>query len=215
MRQSDFETAHLAQSNAQHGPAERRRSLTWLSVRRSAWASVGVLGTGALLSLTGCPASLENPERFDVAPVSAGGPGMQPGLNVDTTCLVAAFSASCAMNTICHKAGATAAAGLDLESPGVNARLINIKAPHKDANPATGCVPNNLVDTANPAASWLSGKLDTDGKTCGSKMPIGMITAEQTACIKKYVQDVAASASSAGMGPVGAAPAATGGTGGT
>jgi hypothetical protein len=123
---------------------------------------------------------------------TSGGGSTQPGLKVDTTCLTTVFKKSC--TTVgCHSATAPAAS-LDLSSPNVNTRLIDVVATHGDASPSTGCIANQkLIDSASPDKSWLVQKLTTDGKTCGLLMPVGpMLPATDIACFTKYAQDVAA-----------------------
>jgi hypothetical protein len=215
IRQSDSEIAQEAQSEVQGVRPRRRRGSAWDRVQRLALTSFGVLGTLALLGLAACPADLANPGDYDhpgsLTPGGAsgamgGGTGVggagptQPGLNVDTACLTAIFSKSCAVPA-CHFAPATLAAHLDLSSPNVNTRLIDVVATHENADPKTGCVADQkLIDSASPDQSWLVQKLTTDGKTCGSTMPIGTpLSATDTACFTKYAQDVAAAAKAGGM----------------
>ncbi|MES1178923.1 MAG: hypothetical protein ABUL62_31685 [Myxococcales bacterium] len=221
MRQSDSETARQAQSETLGVPPRHSRSSAWDRVQRVALAGFGVIGTLGLLGLAACPADLANPQDYDhpgsLTPGGAGGasgggagaPGAggasgaaptQPGLNVDTTCITAIFTKSCAL-VGCHAAPAAGAAHLDLSSPNVNTRLIDVVATHELASPDTGCVANQkLIDSANPAQSWLVGKLTTDGKTCGLVMPVGpALSTDDMACFTKYAQDVAAAAKAGGM----------------
>jgi len=194
----------LGARNAQAAPERRSNGNAW---HRARGTGLGLVVCAGLLGLAGCPANLEDPERFAPAAAaagsngSAGGGAVVPGLNVDTTCLQEAFSASCA-TAGCHKSGANAAAGLDLGSPGVNRRLIDVVAPHTGAFPNTGCVSNQkLIDSSNAAASWLLIKITAaDPNSCGVTMPIGApLSADHLACIKKYADDVAAAATSGGM----------------
>ena len=209
MRQPDSETARDAHSNAQAAQPIARRRLGWHQVQRVALACFGLLGTLSLVALAGCPADLANPESFAIAGSAQGGMS-SPALAVDTTCLTAVFAANCA-TVACHK-GRVLGADLDLDSPGVNARLIDVVATHKDAMPTAGCLTGDkLIDTANPSASFLLAKVTKtmDALNCGFTMPIGsMLSAEDLACLNKYVQDVSTAAK-------GASPAAAGGTGGT
>ena len=205
MRQSDTETSTNAQNDTQ-GVEPHLHGSAWDRLQRVALTSFAVVGTVALLGLAACPADLANPGDYDHPAANAGGAtggggsgaggaNTDPKLAVPTTCLEQVFADACA-SAPCHMAPATIA-GLDLSSPGVNTRLIDVVAPHLNASPNTGCMPNQkLIDSANPTASWLLLKLDTDGKTCGSKMPIAAmdITAEQKKCIQDYVTAVAAAA---------------------
>jgi hypothetical protein len=197
MRQADPEATRNAAPTAQEGRAHARRGSGW---QRALLAGFGVLGTVGLLGLAGCPASLEDPGRFDVGVTagagggSAGGGMTDPALAVDTTCLYAVFTKSCA-TVGCHKA-ITPQGGLDLESPGANARLINIAATHKDATmPAACATGDKLVDPAMSAKSWLLLKVtkSADDTNCGYTMPIGTpLVQADVDCIKTYVANVAA-----------------------
>jgi hypothetical protein len=217
IRQSSFKIAHKAQSEKQGQSACGPRGSVWDRVQRIALTGFGALGTAALLGLAACPADLANPSDYDhpgskstagagAGGASGGGAGSgtggalpaQPGLNVSTTCLTTIFAKSCSM-VGCH--AVPAAADLDLSSPNVNTRLIDVPATHESANPATGCIANQkLIDSTNPDMSWLVQKLSTDGKTCGLAMPIGQpLSDTDVACFKKYAQDVAAAAKAGGM----------------
>ena len=199
MRQADPEsTRNVVPTTAQAGLARAASGTGWHRAQRALLAGFGVLGAVSLLALAGCPASLEDPGRFDVGSAGmTGGAGMgmtNPGLAVDTTCLYGVFAKSCA-TVGCHKA-IGAQAGLDLESAGANARLLNIVATHADASMPNACSQGDkLVDTAMPAKSWLLLKVtkDANDTNCGYSMPIGKtLAAEDLACIQRYVTDVAA-----------------------
>lgn len=210
IRQSKSEVARNAHSKTQEELGGSGHRSAWDTFQRAALTGCGLLGTLALLGLAACPADLANPSDYDRGPANAGGaqgsagagtggaaPG-QPGLNVDTKCLTDVFAKSCTIPS-CH--APPVAAGLDLDSPNVNTRLIDVVATHGSASPSTGCVANQkLIDSANPDQSWLILKLSTDGKTCGLPMPIGSpLTSDETNCLKKYAQDVAAAAKAGGM----------------
>jgi hypothetical protein len=214
IRKSDSETAREAQSETQGAPPRRLRGSVWDGLQRVALIGFGVLGTAALFGLPACPADLANPSDYDhpgsLTPggsgntagagnvAGAGGAGStQPGLNVDTTCLTTIFAKSCGIPA-CHLAPGAGAAHLDLSSPNVNKRLIDVASTHELASPNTGCVAGQkLIDSANPDQSWLVQKLTTDGTTCGLLMPIGTaLSADEIACVKKYAADVAAAKTS-------------------
>src|SRR5450631_226574 len=72
-RQSESQSALDAQSSAQEAQPTRR-PFGAFSLQRVALACVGVLGTGGLLVLTGCPANLEDPQRFDLPATNGGAP---------------------------------------------------------------------------------------------------------------------------------------------
>lgn len=213
IRQSKSEVAPNAQSKTEAELGRSGDRSAWDKLQRAALTGFGVLGTVALLGLAACPADLANPSDYDRGPASNGGapgaagagPGAgaggaapaQPGLNVDVTCMTAVFAKSCTIPS-CH--APPVAANLDLDSPNVNTRLIDVVATHGSASPNTGCVANQkLIDSANPDQSWLILKLSTDGKTCGLPMPVGSpLSSDETACLKKYAQDVAAAAKAGG-----------------
>ena len=158
----------------------------------------------ALLGLAACPADLANPSDYDRPPAAGGAPAGaggdtsgNPALQVDTACLTAIFNTDCAALAGCHKPGTPApGAGLDLGSPGVNARLIDVPATHADITGTPVCPSGDkLIDTANPDASWLLLKLTQPTQTCGFAMPVGLpLSDTDLACVRKYITDVAAAA---------------------
>ncbi|MEO8901987.1 MAG: hypothetical protein ABI488_08975 [Polyangiaceae bacterium] len=214
-RQSDFEPAltHEAQTNAQDGRSPQR-SMRY-SVRRVGLACLGVLGTLGLLTLTACPANLENPDL--VIAQTTGGAAVVD--TVDLTCVTALFNQSCVAG--CHNA-VSLQGDLDLATPGFAARLVDVDATHKQA--PGPCAPAKLIDSANPAMSWLLVKLQPlQGDGCGTLMPFGgaAISAAQMTCVTTFVNAEAAEHAGAGAGTAGAstagaatAGASSGGSGG-
>lgn len=175
------------------------------SVQRVGLACFGVLGTLGLLGLAACPANLENPEQV-IAQTATGAGGAASGDMVDLTCVTALFNKSC-INAGCHAAGPTAQDGLDLATPGFAARMVDVAATHKATNT---CAPAKLIDSANPAMSWLLVKLQaTQDPACGNFMPFGgtVLGAADVACVTTFVNAEAAEHSGAGTGTAGAAPA--------
>lgn len=172
--------------------------MTWQRLLLGAFGAVSI---GSLLTLAGCPANLESPERFEIT-----GSGQN-------TCLTQVFTKKCSQTNLCHLAG-TPGGGLDLTSPNVAKRLIDVPASHADTD-GGDCPAAKLVDTANPAASWLLIKL-SDGVTCGTKMPqLGSITSTERQCIQDFVNAAAADAGTmAGGGSAGTGGAASGGASG-
>ena len=195
MRQADLESTRNVVPPVQAGLAHAASGAGWDRAQRALLAGLGVLGTVGLLGLAGCPASLEDPGRFDQDPAAGGGMGMtSPALAVPTTCLEAVFKKNTCLLVGCH-ASKSPAAGLDLQAAGVNARLVNIVATHGDATMPEACPKGDkLIDTATPANSWLLKKLTkADEVMCGAKMPIGnTLSPDDMACVQKYVTDVAA-----------------------
>ncbi len=120
----------------------------------------------AVLGLAGCPGDLEDPDRF-----LGGGPFVCPDI-VDEL-----FVDRCG-GSICHS-GSEPAAGLDLVSPGVIARLVDQQG--RDC-------PGILVDPLDPEGSLLYDKL-TPSTACGSPMPLGrpMLTQAELACVRDWI----------------------------
>jgi hypothetical protein len=116
----------------------------------------------ALLGLAGCPGRLEDPERF------FGGDG---GLCGDVAATL--FSPRCGA-TSCH-GGDSPAAGLDLSSPGLAARL---------------AVGRSSCGSA-PLRTYVLEKVQP-GPTCGSRMPLGgvALTASELNCIQSFLSDL-------------------------
>jgi hypothetical protein len=192
-----------------------------MTLQRWALGSIGAIGLGALLTLAGCPANLEDPQRF--------ADGGAVTTNSIPPCLQTLFSGTgkCSGN-VCHSAGAMPAGGLDLTSPDVAARLINVPATHGDIDFDGGgvtCPTAKLIDTSNPSASWLLVKINGTQGTCGSAMPqVGTLTSAEKTCIQSYVTMVSADAGtsmsggsggSAGATTTGSSGAAAGGSAGT
>jgi hypothetical protein len=95
---------------------------------------------------------------------------------------------------------------MDLQAPGYEQRLINQPVKYTDItcpNPAGGlpvpCVPSDcvqgalLINTANPAESFMLKKLLGTQLNCGKQMPIapGSITEAERACLVEWVHYLA------------------------
>ncbi|HEX7453698.1 MAG TPA: hypothetical protein VF294_15510, partial [Polyangiaceae bacterium] len=117
-RQSDSQPALDAQTSAQEAQPTRR-PFGAFSLQRVALACCGLLGTCSLLALAGCPANLEDPQRFDVqgnGGASAG--GAAPGGGTSTggaavvvpapQCVIDLFTPLC---TTCHATGSPPSLG--------------------------------------------------------------------------------------------------------
>ena len=225
-RQFDSKSALDAQPSAQEAKPTRRAFHKY-SLQRWALACFGVLGTGGLLTLAGCPANLEDPERFNLpgaggasagaaaaAGGAAGGIKMLP-TGVDLTCITPLFATSCATSTICHTAGS--GTGLDLVSSGFEARLVNIPAKHLQSG-VTDCPMVNLIDTAMPMKSWLLAKI-TPGAfgDCGALMPLAAtatpVRLRRGMPSTKFVNDEATAANGGTPPAAGGAPATGGASG--
>ena len=117
----------------------------------------------ALLALSGCPGSLEDPERF-LTGTDAG-----PTCNVEADIL----APKCA-TAGCHDA-TTIAQNLDLSGSGVRARL---RAQTATCTSAAG----------QPMGAFLLVKVKPS-PTCGGPMPLGAaaLTAAEIKCLEDYV----------------------------
>jgi hypothetical protein len=144
-----------------------------------------LLGLTSILTLSGCPGRLDDPELFlDASSASTGTNAVAA-----PACLTTIFTQNCGVSG-CHSAGATAAGGLDLISPGVTARLINQPATFAGVlmGPGVSCPPAKLVDTATPSASWLELKILGTQGSCGAQMPeLGSFTSTDQQCITDFV----------------------------
>lgn len=196
-RQMHSQPAHSAQ---QAGHAAQRPSKA--RGRLALAAAIAVFGSGAALTLTGCPANLENPERFDDAGVQ-----MTNDPNAAPACLTTAFGKLC--TTVgCHDTMSTT---LNLQTNDVASRLVNVPAKHALVD-ASKCPSAKYVDTANPESSWLVIKLNGSQGDCGVKMPeIGTWTSDDNTCLTNWIQSLS---TGSGAGGSGGAAATTGGSGG-
>lgn len=107
-----------------------------------------------------CPGRIEDPERFRECAID---------VEVDV------FRQTCGASG-CHVAGSSAAAGLDLTSPGVASRLVN--------KPST-C--NGKLYLSGPDEGYLLEKVSQDMPACGTRMPAtGSLTDEELRCIRLW-----------------------------
>jgi hypothetical protein len=127
----------------------------------------------AAACVAGCPANLEDPERFlslDGATTSSSGCG-------DVTQTI--FLPTCSM-TNCHNA-ASKEQGLDLQSPDPASRLVNV--------PSTEG-PGLLIDPSMPSNSVLYTKLSAT-PPFGARMPFGMTPLDDAtlACVLQWINE--------------------------
>ena len=121
------------------------------------------------LLLGGCPGGLSNPEDF------IGGAGGSTGRTVELV-----FQANCG-NSVCHDADQPAA-GLDLVSPDVASRTVDVSA--TDPN----CGSDIIVIAGDPDESYMMKKILNEPGICGAQMPIGTILdAEDTDVIREWI----------------------------
>jgi hypothetical protein len=148
-----------------------------------------------LLGVTslGCPGTLEDPARF------ADGGGRDAAGCPDVP--QAVFVATCATKG-CHNPtdDKVVAQGLDLESPGLVARLVGM--------PAKGG-PGLLIDPASPPSSVVYSKL-TSAPPFGARMPFGKAPLDDAtiACVLAWITE---QVSDAGLPEAGSLDAGAGG----
>ena len=114
------------------------------------FASLGC-GLFTIWMLGGCPGTLSNPDDF-----IDGGTGPRTAQAV--------FDDSCA-TAGCHDDVSTAAE-LDLLSPGVEGRVVDV------ASKAIGCETDILVVAGDPDSSYMIDKINGAFGICGSQMPL-------------------------------------------
>src|SRR5262249_19801495 len=127
---------------------------------------------GALAA--GCPGTIADPAAFLA---SASSPLPAPASNAACDAPAEVFANSCVS---CHRAQPNASGNLDLNSPGLLSRLINVSS--------SGCGPSAvLVVPGNAVASYLYQKV-AGGPACGAPMPLGgTLTADQAACVASWI----------------------------
>lgn len=166
---------------------------------------------GSTLLLSGCATDLEDPTRFD-AYINAEPKGNGGGLPCD---LDALMTKSC-WGIGCHGSN-TPAAMLDLETAGVEGRIVDVPASHGDIldGTAPNCMAGELrVDTANPENSVILKKV-LGTHSCGGKMPVSprTVTPADVECLRAWVYQL--SGKEPGMGTAGTGGMSAGGSGGT
>ena len=93
----------------------------------------------------------------------------------------------------CH-GSMTPAAQLDMQSPGVEYRLVDVPAAHTDILDGTegNCLPGELrIDSANPENSLILTLL-LGTRSCGGKMPVAprTLTADGYQCLRAWVYNL-------------------------
>jgi hypothetical protein len=142
--------------------------------------------------LAGCPASLSDPGEFES---DAGHPATESegGAPACADVPTVIFQQSC--GTVgCHTSSSPAQ-GLDLVSPGVASRLINVP---ETEMPALGLL---LIDPAKPQDSVILTKLQASTVPYGAVMPFGgkPLSAQEVACVAAWIDSaMAAPAEDAG-----------------
>jgi len=128
------------------------------------------------LGLLGCPGAIDDPAPFVAARLDSGAPPARCPEGVSVTRDL--FIPHCA-TAGCHDTD-TQLINLDLESPGVAARLIGRRA--------AACGQRALVDPNDPERSALLLKLRA-APPCGDRMPLGTpaLSNEEIACVRAWI----------------------------
>lgn len=160
------------------------------------WVSTSAPPLALCLALSGCAGELAGDEQAYLAlSDDAGGPSTDPDPTDPSSepaptaggCpdVAVIFEDNCSAG-VCHDAEDPVSA-LDLASPGLEARLVDV--------PST-CGELMLIDSADPAASFLLQKLGTVAPDCGSSMPLGgRLDTDDLDCIEEWVDSVTGGAS--------------------
>lgn len=127
----------------------------------------------------GCAGDLQQPERFALGEADCAN---DPVGFVRQTCT----------DATCHQPDNTQQT-VDLVSPGYRARLVDVRP--------SLCTSQLLIDSANPANSFLLDKLNTR-PTCGAQMPFFRppLSSRQRACVATFVDLVLSGAADADGG---------------
>jgi hypothetical protein len=134
-------------------------------------------GAGLLIFLSGCPGTLSNPGDFT-----------DGGMEVKDA--EAILAESCG-TTGCHDDTSQAQAGLDLVSPGVENRVVDVNAI------GIGCSDRILVVAGDPNTSYLLDKILNVPGICGLQMPVvGTLPPEDIDILEEWIIDLGASSGS-------------------
>jgi hypothetical protein len=131
--------------------------------------------------LTGCAGSLDPGVGGGAGGSNGGGMGGSSG----NGCQVAIFAGQCKS---CHIAGGNGAAGLDLESPNPETRMVG-----KMGGSSGSCMSMTLlVANSNPAMGVFVDKITMSTPPCGSSMPLGGLPSPaDQACLTSWATMVA------------------------
>ena len=151
--------------------------------RRAAWCTA--LSVIAVVSLTGCPGTLDNPSQFSEG-VGDGSAGSGGSGGSTAQCDIAVesvpeqlFVPTCATSS-CHDTSAPAG-DLDLVSPDVASRLVD--------QPSSQCPVELLVNPTTPEDSLLFDKVSNAIPSCGDRMPLGSsLPPEKIACVRAWIE---------------------------
>ncbi len=133
-----------------------------------------LLGLSSAILAGGCPGSLANGDAF--------GDG-----GIELRDAEAILSQSCG-TTGCHDDTSQAQAGLDLRSPGVENRVVDVNAI------TAGCTDRTIVVAGDPDGSYLIDKVLNVPGICGLQMPVvGTLPAEDIETLRQWILDLGGS----------------------
>lgn len=155
---------------------------------------------GAVIIASGCPGELDNPEQFPHQTTSTACPNMAARF----------IPINCGLSD-CHSANGRAG-GLDLVSPNLAARIVNVPG-------SSACSGIVLADPDNPEESLIYRKLESE-PPCGVQMPreAEPLTAHERECVAQWLGSLTGTntgtgTGSGGGGGVGGGGGASTGTG--
>ncbi len=135
---------------------------------------LALLGTCSALVLVGCAGSLDNAEDF-----------VDAGIEVKDAEMILAQSCG---TTGCHDDTPQAQAGLDLLSPGVEGRVVDVNAI------GVGCTSDILVVAGEPSSSYLLDKVLNVPGICGLQMPVvGSLPPDEVEVLREWIVDLGSS----------------------
>jgi hypothetical protein len=135
------------------------------------------VGLCSIALLSACPGSLSNRDAF-----GDGGVIMKDAETI--------LAESCG-TTGCHDDTSQAQAGLDLLSPNVEDRVVDVNAI------GIGCTSRILVVAGDPDSSYLMNKVLNVPGICGLQMPVvGSLPADEVEVLREWIVDLGASTGS-------------------
>jgi hypothetical protein len=128
----------------------------------------------AAAMLTACQGSLSNPDEF--------GDG---GFEIKDAETILAESCG---TTGCHDSTSQAQEGLDLVSPNVESRVVDVNAVGE------GCSDQILVVAGDPDSSYLMKKISSTPGICGTQMPVvGILPDNEVEVLRQWIVDLGSS----------------------
>lgn len=128
----------------------------------------------AAAMLTACQGSLSNPDEF--------GDG---GFEIKDAETILAESCG---TTGCHDSTSQAQEGLDLVSPNVESRVVDVNAV------GDGCTDQILVVAGDPDSSYLINKISNTPGICGTQMPVvGVLPDNEVEVLRQWIVDLGSS----------------------